>query len=105
MRGGEGFSDFSEFEEDLLSIFPERCKGYVRVLLFFLRKFLEDPSQSFSAYMVEKEVVGVSRARPILERLVKSNFLIVEDSGYVTYYRLNAEKRSVQQLLKLLKQS
>jgi len=105
MRAERSSSAFEEIEEELASLVPRRSQGYLRVFMFFVRKYLEDPSQSFNAYAVEKEVVNISRARPILEWLSQKGFLKVVDPSPVPYYKLNPEKRLVKLLLNLLKQA
>lgn len=102
MRGGESSSDFERFFEELISILPKRSQGYLRVFFFFVKKFIEDPSQALSAYAIEKEVVGISKARPILEHLAAKGYLEVVERGPVVYYRLNREKTVVKKILEML---
>ncbi len=104
MKEEKAYLDSNSLSEDLTSIFPRRCQGYLKVLLFFIQKYLEDPSQIFSAYTVEKEVLGISRARPILERLVRKGFLLVFDYNGILYYGLNTENHAVKKLLNFFKE-
>ncbi|QOJ78465.1 hypothetical protein IG193_06835 [Infirmifilum lucidum] len=105
MRAGGSYSASDDIEEEFASLVPRRSQGYLRVFVFFVKKYLEDPSQAFSAYAVEKEVASVSRARPILDWLARKGYLKVVEAGPVTYYRLNTEKRIVRLILDLFKQS
>ena len=103
MREDVVYSGSDGFEEEFVSLLPEKCRGYIRVLFFFIHKYLEDPTQAFSAYTVEKEVVGISRARPILDRLVKAKFIVVTENDPFPRYKLNSDKEAVKRLLNLFK--